>query len=482
MSLLKKVAQNTALQVLGKIVGTALGFFTAIFLLRYLGDTQFGYYTTALTYLQLFGIAMDLGLYIALLRGISNGKEQANQALINNIFTLRAMAAVVFLGTACALVWFIPQYPQIIRLGVLIVAANYFFISMNQLLLGVYQKELATGIVAVAEVCGKIVLFIASLLAIFIWQSSLLWLLAVVTLSGAVNFSILWWHVRRYTHIRPAFDLAIVKQLFHDSWPTAVSITLNLIYLKADTIILGLFRSQTEVGIYGTPYKILEVIISLPAMLVGLTIPMIGAAFNAQHLPEFKQLYQRTFNVLVILLIPLVIGAQLVAQPLMLIVAGEDFTSQPQDLGYLLQILILAVGAIFIGTLTGYVMPIINKQRSMLWGYGFVALTAFLGYIIFIPQYSYYGAAWVTVYSETMMMLIGVWLIHRATGVWPEFVTTSKVLLAGIIMAMAVWLTQSADLWWQIIVAVITYGCALIIVGAVQKSDLVALLKRTPSN
>ena len=56
-----------------------------------------------------------------------------------------------------------------------------------------------------------------------------------------------------------AYDPGIIKEILKRSWPIALGIIFNLIYLKADTIILSLTRSQAEVGIYGASFRILEV-------------------------------------------------------------------------------------------------------------------------------------------------------------------------------------------------------------------------------
>ncbi|MBI2415939.1 MAG: flippase [Candidatus Kerfeldbacteria bacterium] len=478
MSVLRRVAHNTALQFIGKAGGTALGFGTAVLLLRYLGDTQFGYYTSALAYLQLFGILMDLGLYIVLLKKISDVSSPHNQRLINNIFSLRSVTAVLFLTVACSLVWFIPQYPPIVQWAVVVVAANFFFITMNQLLLGVYQKELATGIVAIAEIISKLVLLIGTAVVIYIVPSGLLVLMLIVVLSGTINFVILLWHVKRYLILRWEFDWTIWKQLLQESWPVALSIGLNLIYFKADTVLLGLFQSQTAVGIYGAPYKMLEVIITLPAMIVGLVMPMMNQAFSGHRLGEFKNLYQRTCDGLVMIALPLVIGTIVVAHPLMRFVAGEKFTSEIDALGTLLQILMVAVGMIFLGTLTGYLAVIVNQQRAMLWGYAFVAVTALAAYLWAIPRYSYYGAAAVTVYSETAIMLIGFALIYRATHFLPNVTSAARAVLASAVMGITVWYCSNLPIWLTIGIGVLVYVIVLTAVGGITLNQLKSLMQR----
>ncbi len=476
MSLLQKVAYNTVLQLLGKGGGTALGFIASLIMFRYLEDEKFGNYTTAITYLQLFGIVMDLGLYVVLLKYIGTAKNQSGR-LWHNIFTMRLCVAVFFLIIACISVWFIPTYPAIVKLGVLVLAVNFLCISLNQLLLGVYQSAFAIARVAVAEIIGKSVLLLTLLAVVYLWHGSLLLVMAAVVTGAVVQMIVLLSGLRRHTTLKLAFDFSVWRQLFKESWPIALAIALNLIYFKADTLILAFYHSQTIVGIYGAPYKMLEVLISIPAMISGLLLPVLSEHFAAGHQEKFEQLYQRSLNFLLMFALPMVIGTMVLAQPIMLAIAGEDFTSQPAVLGKLLRILIVAAGMIFVGTLTGYVVVVINRQRNILFGYGFVAITALLGYLIFIPPYSYYGAAWVTVYSETMMTLIAGWLIYRFTGARPGLIVPLKILFASTLMGITVWWLRDWPIWLIIPAGAIIYGVVLLASRGITLAEIKSVLK-----
>lgn len=479
MSLTRKVAYNTLLQVGGKVFGTVVGFVIATIVFNYLSEDN-NIYTTILAYLQLFGIVMDLGLYVVLLKHIAT--DDAEHSYTNTLITLRFVIALVVLAMACGLVWFIqaPAYTVTVKWGVLIISANYFFITLNQLLMAIYQHHLATQRVALAEIVGKIVLLLSTLVVVYVLQAGVYAILLTIVLSGGVNFVLLWQGLQQYSPVKLIVDWSRWKQILRESWPIAIAIALNLIYFKADTIILSFYWPKA-VGIYGFPYKILEVIITLPAIIVGLIMPQLSAVYLANNQQRFKELYQRSFYALSLLALPLVVGAILIAHPLMnLIVTDEKLRFYLVDLGNLLQILMLAVSVIFLGTLTGYVIVIVNRQRQIIWGYAFVAVTALIGYLWFIPKYSYYGAAWTTVYSEAMMTLINMWLIYQATKVLPSLRNIWRVALASVIMGAGVFAMRSLPLVVVIGSGAVLYGVALIAVRGISKADLQVLLKGNP--
>jgi O-antigen/teichoic acid export membrane protein len=97
MSLAKKIARNTLIQYVGKIIGTVLGLVTVGMLTRYLGQDGFGYYTTVMGFLQFFGIMVDFGLTLTT-AGMLGHSRWDNDQLFANILTFRLFSAALFLG------------------------------------------------------------------------------------------------------------------------------------------------------------------------------------------------------------------------------------------------------------------------------------------------------------------------------------------------------------------------------------------------
>lgn len=478
MSLTRQVARNTIIQAIGKIGGTALGAAAAFFLFRYLGDYHYGEYTTIMVYMQIFGILIDLGLYIVMIKNISQARSREETTkLINNIFTFRLVTGLGLLFIAIVLSWFIPTYSLIIRWGIAIASIDYLFLTLSQIIIAVYQKQLAMTRVAMAEIISKVFLFASTLSVIYIFKTNLLTIVLAVALTALINFSILYLGALKYYRIRLAWDFSVWRNIFSQSWPMALSISLNMIYFKADTLLLGWFKTQTEVGIYGAAYKILEVIITLPAMFVGLVMPTLSSSFAARDMEKFKKVFQRSFDALCLLALPMICGTMMVAKPFMLLLAGDKFTAQKDALGINLQILIWAVGFIFIGTLTGYLIVILNKQKSAIKAYAFVAVTALAGYLLLIPAYSYYGAAAVTVYSEAVMMLFGFYYLYKVTKIRPRFNIFLRAALASLIMAGVIWILPSWNVAIVVAVAMIVYGAAIYLLKGLSKHDILEITR-----
>ena len=149
MSLAAKIAKNTIYQITGKGAGMLLGLATVALMTRYLGRQGFGYYTIIISYLQFFGVLIDFGLQMTTSQLLA--KPGANQSQIfGNLLAVRLLSALVFIGLGSIIVWFLP-YPYEVKIGVGVAAFSFFFISLQSVLIGLFQKHLAMAEVAMAD-------------------------------------------------------------------------------------------------------------------------------------------------------------------------------------------------------------------------------------------------------------------------------------------------------------------------------------------
>ena len=79
----RRVASNTAVQLAGKGAVLAIGLVSIAVLTRYLGPEDYGKYTLALMYMQLFGVLADVGLFTTVVREISKDPERTEELVGN---------------------------------------------------------------------------------------------------------------------------------------------------------------------------------------------------------------------------------------------------------------------------------------------------------------------------------------------------------------------------------------------------------------
>jgi len=480
MKLSTKVAYNTIIQFTSKVIATALGLVAVAVIARYLGREGYGEYTTIITFLSFFGIAADLGLTLVTVQLISLPGADEEKTL-GNLFALRLVSALIFLGLAPIAVMFFP-YSAGIKIGVAITSLSFIFIALNQILVGLFQKHLRLDKVSIAEVVSRIILVIGVVFAVRS-GSGLMGILIATVVSSAIGFLLHFVFSRSFTRIRLQFDLDYWREIISRSWPLTLTIVFNLIYLKTDTLLLSLMNRNSElgliaeVGLYGAAYKVIDVLITFPFMFAGIILPILTAAWAEKNYDHFKSVMQRSFELMVILAIPIMVGTQLLAEEVMTMVAGREFALS----GSILRVLILAAGIIFISNIFPHAMIAMNKQKKLIGAYLFTAVTAVIGYFIFIPRFSYYGAAWVTIYSELAIGLAALYLVRKYTDFFPNINTIFKSLLASVVMGFSIYLSYiflTGNLLIVILLAIIIYFIALYLLGGLRREDIASLLNR----
>ncbi|MBU0649306.1 oligosaccharide flippase family protein [Patescibacteria group bacterium] len=475
MSLTHKIAWNTIVQIVGKIISTIIGLITIALMARYLGREGFGGYTTIIAFLQIFGILVDFGLTLMTVQMISERADdrKRNDKILSNIFTLRLISAVTFLGIAPLVAMFFP-YPAVVKLGIALTSLSFLFISLNQLLTGVFQKHLRMDKITLSEILGRVGLLAAVALFIFLGKG-LLWIMAAVVLGSFINFVFNWFFARSYASIKLAFNWPVWREAIGRSWPIGISIAFNLLYFKADTVILSIFRSQAEVGLYGAPYRVLEVLITFPFMFVGVLMPFFARWLKEKKHDDFKKLAQQGFDFMAIIAWPMVFGALVLATPVMVFVAGNEFAES----GPILKILILATAVIYLSVLFSHIIVALNKQRKMILGYVATAVVALILYFFLIPAYGMYAAAWITVFSEAMIAAV-TFIVAYLTLKWrPSFGISNRALFSAILMAALIYLLSAylANVLVLIAVGALIYFIMLYILGGIPKQLVSEILK-----
>jgi O-antigen/teichoic acid export membrane protein len=484
MSRTAAIAKNTFIQAFGRTVGTVLGLVTLGMMTRYLGASGYGAFTTVTSFLQFFGILVDFGLSlttVAMLSEASVAAESGRASLwdrdsvTSNIFTLRIISAAVFFALAPVVVLLLP-YEQAIKSGVRVAAFSFFFLAINQILTSVLQKELRMARAASAEILGRIGL-LAGVWIVSHYGLGLGWMLAALSLGNALTVFWNWLLVRQLVDISWRFDWPVWRKIVEHSWPIALAITFNLVYLKGDVIVLSLTRSQSEVGLYGAAYKILDVLTVIPIMFMGLVLPLLVKARSQGSDPEFKRILQRAFDFMSVLSMPFVAGTLVVGAPLMRLVAGEKFATS----GPLLQILILAAAAVFFGSMFGHAVIAVRKQKVMVWGYAIDAVLATILYVTIIPKYGPTSAAWVTVFAEVFIAIATYVVVRRATGFVPHLGIASRAALAAGGMALLVSLLPDMHVLLKVLFGIAGYAGLAIVLRAVTPQMIRQLLGKGDS-
>jgi len=99
----------------------------------------------------------------------------------------------------------------------------------------------------------------------------------------------------------------------------------------------------------------------------------------------------------------------------------------------LLKILIWPTTIIFFSSFFNYGIIAIEKQKEVIKYFLISAVISLFGYFVFIPKYSYFGAAYTTLVVELLMAIFSYFLLRRYTKWNINFKNFSKILIISYI-------------------------------------------------
>lgn len=472
MSVANKIFTNTLWQIIIRAVNILIGVISLALITRILGQAGFGYYTTIFAFVQIFMILADFGLYLTMLHDISTveARQQENK-IVNNIFTIRVLASLSVIILAPMVVWFFP-YDLSVKQGVLYFIGVFFFNSLISTLTAVFSKKLEMPKVAIVDFFNK-VLYVSFLLYYFIYGGNLNKILLANSITSFLAFILLVWFLKKHISLAFAWDFKYWRQIFHTTWPLAVTVVLNLIYFKADTLILSVYKSPEEVGLYGAPYRILEVITTFPHMFLSLILPIFTAAWVNKNIGKINQVLQNTFDFFSIISVLMIVGTWLLSTQLMIILSGNEFAAS----GPILNILILATASIFFGTLYTYLVVALKIQKKMIKYFLSAAVIGLIGYFVFIPRFSYWGAAYMTLLVEVLIWIFAYLLVKKHLSMKLNLKVLLKAIFSGAITFVLVWLMRDINIVLKTVAILFIYTLCLYLTKAVDKASLMKLVR-----
>lgn len=469
MSTTRKIAHNTGAQLIGKIASTALGLVAIGMMTRYLGQEQFGWYVTTIAFLQFIAILIDFGL-IPVTAQMMGEKKIEETKLLQNLLGYRFVTAVVFLGIAPFIALFFP-YPAEVKIAIGFTTINMLAVAMNQIFMGYYQAKLKMHVQAIGEVVGRIVL--VGGLGLMIWmKQGFIPVMIVLTLASVAYTAAMWFSAMKESKPTFAFDMTIWKTITKKMWPIAISIIFNVMYLKGDTIILSLYHDQVTVGLYGAAYRVIDILAQMAMMIMGLMLPLLAFEWT-RNKEKFKHFYQQSFDIMMLLALPLVVGGVVLATPIMTLVAGSEFAGS----GPILAVLLIGIFGLYIGAIFGHLAVAIDKQKQTMWIYMSNAAITVAGYFYFIPTYGMWGAAGMTLFSEFYAGILLFFTIRHYIQLHLDLTTFAKIAFSAIVMGAFLLIFAHWHVLLLIPIGALVYAVFLFGLGAVSKETVREILK-----
>jgi len=407
MSNRRIIAFNTISQVIGKVFTSGTTFILSMLLARTLGASGYGDFTKITTFVAFFYLFADFGLNTAYLELSDNDKTQ------NNLLALRVIIGIFLMFLSVSILAFLPGtsvqgYTPMVKLGIILFSISILFQSLITTANAFFQKNLRYELAAYALVAGSFssLLFVGVLISTHL-MSVLSVILAFLSGSLVSALSSLFLSRKMGMKLIFSFDTSLVKKMLTIAFPLGLTLICNVVYFHADSVILALFRSTEEVGIYGFAYKFFELPLVVPTFFMNAVYPLLLLSKKNEDMQAFIHQVKQSALVLSVLSFILILFGYFVS-PLIAFVKN-DFQSSIEPF----RILLLSLPVFYLTSVTMWVLIALKKRVQLLLIYLFSMIMNIGLNVFLIPIYGYMAAAWITVVSETLVLFLSFLIIQR---------------------------------------------------------------------
>lgn len=466
----RRIAYNTIVQIISRILTVGISLVTLGYLTRYLGVEGYGQYNLIFAYLGLFGVLVDFGFFLLQVKEIVTHPDR-EEYILGNILGLKIVLSLVVFAVAYLVALWVYDDP-LVTSGILVGIISQASISMLHIPNSLFQAKLQMQNVAISNVLSRITYGGAVIWAI---QSDLGMLNIIAVISASNLLTLLWmmYLANRSVRIRPQWDFGYWKKFITRAIPLGAMTVLAMIYFRIDAVMLEHISGSYALGIYSTPYRILDVILSLPVIFMSSVFPIMTQAIS-QGSEHLQRIFTKALNYSIMGAAPLVAGSIVLALPIITLLAGPEFAPAAPAL----QVLVWVTGLSFIGAVLNYTVIAVEQQRILIFPYTVATAFNILANIIVIPRYSYMGASYVTVATELLVVIWAGIIVYRRIGLRPIGLMWVKPIAAALGMSGIILLTSFGNIFFDVVVGVISYSGLLIVLGALPLNVLKQMFRR----
>jgi O-antigen/teichoic acid export membrane protein len=390
--------------------GLLLGLASAPILVRYLGDADFGRYAAVLAVVVIVSGMTEGGVNTIALRelaALEDGDER-NQAM-SDLLGLRLALSTVGIVAAVGFVA-VAGYGSELVLGTLLASVGMVAIVTQTLVATALQSRLRFGWAALLDLLRQ-AMMTALIIVLVLVGAGVVPLLATTIPAGVATLVLTVILVRGGTLLRPAFHPRRWLGLLRETIVVAFAVAVNALYFRIALVVMAAIATATETGEFAISFRIMEVLVGIPLVLVGAAFPIVARTARSDQ-DRFAWASGRLFELSVYTGALLALALLLVAPFAIEVLAGS---SDHPSVG-VLEIQSTSLLASFAAIAATYPLLGIHRHREALIA-NCLALAAVVALTFaLVPDHGAEGAAIAVVVADFTLAVSLVVLLMRDGG------------------------------------------------------------------
>lgn len=402
--------RGSVLRASGFVGGLALALVSAPLLVRHLGDAEFGRYSAVLAVIAIVTGLTEGGINTVALRELSAARTGAERdRMMGDLLGLRLVLSVA--GVLFAVVFSVAAgYRSDLVLGTFLAGLGMLAAVSQTLIATALQSRLRFGWAAAIELARQAAAT-ALIVVLVVADAGTAAFLATGIFGGLVALALTLKLVRGSVALMPALHPRRWAALLKDTFVFAVAVAVNSLYFRVGLVLLSLTATAAETGYFAVSFRIIELLIGVPSLVIGAAFPILSRAVLADR-ERFDTATARLFELGVMagtmLSLCLLLAAPFAIEVL---VGTDDHPAVP-----VLQIQSAAILASFVASATGYPLLSMHRHRETLIANGVALVLAAALTLALAPSYGAQGAAVGAVVADFALASVNGALLVRKGG------------------------------------------------------------------
>lgn len=453
-----RIVTNSSWLVGSRLVVAAIQWFTTLLIIRTLSIDEFGQFSLIFGILGMLSIITDMGLgriAVSMLmdedvdQGRAAGAYIALRSVLGIVGYLIAVAAIAVGGYG----WQTLAAGAVGAVSVIFATVS----SAHSVIFQVHQKMLNPSVSSVIAASAQML----AVLVLVRHDASLILFMTPAVLAMAVDCGIRVVGARRLTPIHYTVDLPLWWHLLKEAVPISLGNAMTTLYYRVDVVMLSQLSTLAAVATYSVAYKFVDIVNMIPWAASTAALPVL-----VKHWPDDRVGFERVGLQIVRLLVAvgglIGVGFLVLAEQVVPVLYGQEYAdaAAPAKVVVLSQCVSFAAAAALLLLIAGG-----NHKRFPWIAAGGLAFNVAVNLVV-IPRYSYMGAAWATLATDTLMS-IALWQEVRRTRIFAlrPLLTLWRLLACAVATGLLGWFITPL-MWWPLVVLVMTAVFVVLCLGS----------------
>jgi O-antigen/teichoic acid export membrane protein len=270
---------------------------------------------------------------------------------------------------------------------------------------------------------------------------------------------------RRGVKLELRVDGGVVRDLLRRGSPLLVTNLLALVIYNADVVVLGVFRGETEVGLYLAAYTLINFVGVLGNTATLVAIPSLSRLRGTDD--RGIALFRTSIAQVVTIGLPVAVGGAMVAPGLIDLLFGGEYTAASP----ILRLLLFSIPILLVRSVLQASLIACSRQDRVLHTTAWAAAITLAGDFMLIPSMGMAGAALVTVAAEaTRVTAAAIYAAREGYGgIRPA--RFARALAAAVVMASVLRVLRGWPVWLTIPAGGLVWALTLFSTGGLRWRD-----------